>query len=54
MGSFSVPIPRPLRLSAALLIAFVVVGCQGDTPAAPAAPAQPEFDLTIEGAMVSR
>ena len=36
------------------LIASAVVGCQSDTPAAPAAPAQPEpeFDLTIEGARI--
>ena len=46
---FPVRMPHPLRLSAALLIASVVVGCQDDTPVAPA---QGEFDLTIEGARI--
>ena len=40
-----------MKLSRVLLalIASAVVGCQGDTPIAPAQP-EPEFDLTIEGA----
>ena len=37
MDRFPVPMPRPLRLSAAPLIASVVVGCE---------PAQDEFDLS--------
>ena len=37
MDRFPVPMPRPLRLAAALLIASVVVGCE---------PAQDEFDLS--------
>ena len=36
MDRFPVPMPRPLRLAAALLIASVAIGCQGDNPAAPA------------------
>ena len=43
------PIPRPLRLSAALLIASVVVGCQDSTPVELAGDS---FDLTIEGAQI--
>ena len=35
-GRWRIPMPRLLRIAAALLIASVVVGCQGDTPAAPA------------------
>ena len=52
MDRSPVPMPRSLRLSAALLITSGVVACQGDNPAAPAAPAQPEFDLTLEGARI--
>ena len=33
------------------LIASAVVGCQGDTPIAPAQP-EPEFDLTLKGARI--
>ena len=33
------------------LIASAVVGCQGDTPLAPAQP-EPEFDLTLDGARI--
>ena len=33
------------------LIASAVVGCQGDTPIAPAQP-EPEFDLTLDGARI--
>ena len=36
MDRVPVPMPRPLRLAAALLIASVAIGCQGDSPAAPA------------------
>ena len=42
-----------MKLSRVLLalIASAVVGCQGDTPAAPSQP-EPEFDLTLEGARI--
>ena len=51
MDRFPAPMPRSLRFSAALLIASAVVGCQGDTPAAPAQP-EPQFDLTLDGARI--
>ena len=45
MDRVPVPMPRPLRLAAALVIASVVVGCQGDTPASPA----DDGSATIDG-----
>ena len=39
MDRFPVPMPRPLRLAAALLIASVIVGCD------PIASTQGQFDL---------
>ena len=50
MDRFPAPIPRPLRLSVALLSTSVVVGCQDGTPVEPAH--DDEFDLTIEGAQI--
>ena len=42
-----------MKLSRILLalIASAVVGCQSDTPMAPAQP-EPQFDLTLDGARI--
>ena len=47
MDRFPVPMPRPLRLAAALLIASVAIGCQGDNPAAPGS--SPELCVKVRG-----